>query len=232
LSTADLDLQLLDLNGTMLRQSVSNISSENISLTGLPAGTYFIRVWSYLNTQNPNYFLKILPSINRVPVLSVTAPATGVQNVEKSYATFPITWVGSDPDNDPKLVTMFRSRILGDSGSAQAITGYQNMPNTPSLVNMNTADFGLGIWYIMGMGTDGGAQVLSWAPGSVNIYVKGDMNGDGHVHMEDYKLAERIFRSFFRSNRTAHIMDMNRDGVVSSGDMRILWELANADEHP
>ncbi len=225
-NVSDLDLQICDLNGVMIRESVSNISVENISLSGLPAGDYFVRVFPYGAPGNPVYNITISPTPNTAPILALNSPIAGTRFVEKSYETFPVSWNGSDPDNDPKIVSIMRSRTNGVTLGSEIITGYQNMPNPNGLVNMNTAEFPLGKWFIYGVGTDGGAQTISWAPGAVNIYLKGDMNGDGLINKLDLGIATALLRRPVRQP-AATILDMDRNGKCDKVDLELLLDYIN-----
>lgn len=234
LRQSDLDMQLLNSAGTVVRSSTGSYSWENISLEGLPAGDYFIRVWKTSTGNNPRYRLWISPSENNPPVLVMNEPLAGVNYVEKSYATFPVVWNGNDPDQDPKFVSILRSRVLGNNALAEPIPGYQDMPNAQASANINTADFELGQWFILGVGSDGGAQTLSWAPGSVHIYIKGDINGDGHVHMDDFNFGLKNFRQYpwlFNTGLYEAVADIDRDGIVTYYDMRLWRDLAMDDHH-
>lgn len=55
----DLDLELYNSAGTRLRISQGITNSEAISLDGFAAGTYYVRVFGYRGTTNPNYSLAI-----------------------------------------------------------------------------------------------------------------------------------------------------------------------------
>ena len=56
----DLDLQLLDSSGQVLKTSAGILDGEQISLSGLAAGTYYVRVYGYQGTQtSPGYTLTI-----------------------------------------------------------------------------------------------------------------------------------------------------------------------------
>ena len=58
-SHGDIDMTLYDANGTMLHQAVSLDDEELISLSGQPAGTYYVHVFGFSNSVNPNYQLAI-----------------------------------------------------------------------------------------------------------------------------------------------------------------------------
>lgn len=57
----DIDLALYNSAGYRVRLSQGVTNSELVSLNGLAAGTYFIRVYGYLGATNPSYSLNINP---------------------------------------------------------------------------------------------------------------------------------------------------------------------------
>jgi hypothetical protein len=58
-SIGDLDLQLYDSNQNLINGSYSVSNSESINLLGLNAGDYYVRVYGYSGSENPNYTLTI-----------------------------------------------------------------------------------------------------------------------------------------------------------------------------
>jgi hypothetical protein len=60
-SQGDLDLELYNTAGTRLRVSNGVTNSETVTLNGLAAGNYYIRVFGYRGVTNPNYSLTINP---------------------------------------------------------------------------------------------------------------------------------------------------------------------------
>ncbi|CAD5956151.1 clostripain-related cysteine peptidase [Planktothrix agardhii] len=58
-SLGDVDVELYDATGTLLRGSGSTSNSENISLEGLLPGEYSVRVFGYAGATNPQYQLKV-----------------------------------------------------------------------------------------------------------------------------------------------------------------------------
>ena len=65
--SSDLDIQLLDSAGSVLRSSTGVTSTETIPLNGLPAGVYFVQVYGYSGAV-ADYSLSITP-----PPLSISA---------------------------------------------------------------------------------------------------------------------------------------------------------------
>lgn len=60
-SQGDLDLELYNAAGTRIGNSDSATNSEFISLSGLAAGTYTVRVLGYNGANNPNYSMVLTP---------------------------------------------------------------------------------------------------------------------------------------------------------------------------
>ncbi|MFO0806899.1 MAG: pre-peptidase C-terminal domain-containing protein [Gemmataceae bacterium] len=58
-SAGDIDMQLLNSAGTVLASSSGTSDSEEISLAGYTAGTYFLKVYGYNGATNPNYSLTV-----------------------------------------------------------------------------------------------------------------------------------------------------------------------------
>jgi hypothetical protein len=228
LQQSNINLQLTNAAGTVVRSSTGSYSWENISLDGLAEGTYFIRVYRSGTGNNPNYRLTINPTPNDPPFLTLNEPLPGERLVEKSLMTFPVVWNGGDPNLDPKYVSLLRSRAR-DHSQAEPIPGYQDMQSANGSVNINTADFGLKRWFILGVGTDGGAQTLSWAPGTVYLYRKGDITEDGHYHRDDYELARKLIRAGSLRPLSFAILDIDRNGIVNDKDLKALLELIEHD---
>lgn len=228
LRQGNLNLQLYNAAGTMIRQSADSYNYEQIGLDALPAGTYYLRVVRATTTNNPVYDLSVVPGPNQAPSLVLTQPFAGTVYREKSVETIPCAWQGTDPDNDPKLVTLYRSRVPSVDGSTVEITGYSNLPGGMHNVNINTADFGLGRWHILGIGTDGAAQALAWAPGITMLYKKGDTNFDGKVSKpEAYRLYKLLQENATLPDGWDKICDMDRDGDVDRQDYLRMLEEAN-----
>ena len=60
-SQGDLELALYNSAGSRVRLSDGATDGERVSLSGLAAGTYFVRVYGYLGATNPRYTLEIDP---------------------------------------------------------------------------------------------------------------------------------------------------------------------------
>ncbi|HRK22600.1 MAG TPA: lysyl oxidase family protein [Fimbriimonadaceae bacterium] len=226
LRQGNLNLRLLNSAGTALRTSTDDYNFEQISLNGIAAGTYYIHVQRATTTNNPTYSLTIEPGGNLPPNITVTQPALPGIWVERSLETFPVAWSGTDPEGDPKFVTIFmdRNRVFGPTN--QPVPGYENINGGSGGVNINTVGLGLGKWNVFVRATDGAAFNDVWAPGYVGIYLKGDLDFDGVLTPLDLKLLGTYDPHFTGMPEGYNpIADMNRDGVVNSADFKLLARL-------
>lgn len=219
-SDSDLDLQLLNSSGQVLAGSYSSSNSEYISLNGRPAGTYYIRVYPY-SGQNPQYILTIDPAANGAPSIIPTGPTSNLW-IEADFETVPVSWIASDPENDPTRVALFMDADTTLDKGTLPIQGYQNLNGSDGAANINTAQMPLGKWYLYFKVTDGGAQSGAWATGSFTLYEKGDVNFDGHYDIVDYFM---ILARYGKPNMPPEwniICDVDRDGDFDRIDLRIL----------
>lgn len=60
-SQGDIDLRLFNASGTQVGSSEGSGNSETISMSGLPAGTYYVQAFGYSGAKNPSYSLTITP---------------------------------------------------------------------------------------------------------------------------------------------------------------------------
>lgn len=60
----DVELELYDELGRLIRTSTSSIAPESVSLAGLPVGVYFIRVFGYQDATSPHYSLEVLAPLS------------------------------------------------------------------------------------------------------------------------------------------------------------------------
>ena len=60
-SQGDIDVQLYTPAGQLLRSSTGTGNTERISLSGLEAGRYLIKVYGYRGAENPNYSMTVDP---------------------------------------------------------------------------------------------------------------------------------------------------------------------------
>ena len=203
-----------------VRASFSNSNTEQVSLEGLPAGEYFVKVNRFFG-EVPDYTLVIDPAANAPPEIALVSPAAPEVWVEAAFQTLLVTWTAFDPDGDPMWVSLFAAREPVLDKDTDSLPEYQRIPAEDHIVNVNTANMELGRWHLYGQVSDDGALAGDWAPGSFVLYTKGDVNFDGNVDRSDLRAA---FRSIRRARGAIpkdlqHILDLNRDGRVTNSDI-------------
>jgi len=82
----DIDMELYNAAGQRLRISNSITNSERVSLSGLSAGTYFVRVYGYLGAMNPDYSLTVTPPQAATTPTTPTTPSTGAFDIQFSFS--------------------------------------------------------------------------------------------------------------------------------------------------
>ena len=223
LRQGNLNLYVHNSAGTQIRSSADSYNFEQISLEGLAAGTYYIRVTRSGATNNPKYKLTMAPGPNRPPTLSIVAPSAGNHYLERAVDPIPLTWIGGDPDGDPKTVDLFKSRTPEFGPTTQLIDGYDNLPGEGQSLNINTVLFEIGQWFIMARGTDGNVTTDAWAPGRIFLYKKGDMNFNGSVGNDDCRQLDAYLRfGGPMPEGMDKICDMDRNGVLSFFDLKLM----------
>ncbi|HVT28105.1 MAG TPA: pre-peptidase C-terminal domain-containing protein [Lacipirellulaceae bacterium] len=79
-SQGNLQLALYNASGRLLRSSQGTGNSESVSLNGLAAGTYYVKVYGNGGATNPNYTLNITP-----PTASTTTTTTTSSTPDDAY---------------------------------------------------------------------------------------------------------------------------------------------------
>ena len=216
---SDLDLALLDSEGFFVDFSVNGGNFDQVSLEGLPAGEYYAWVLPFAG-ENPDYTFIIDPAANAPPELELFDPAAPGIWVERAFEPFPVSWTASDPEGDPVSVSLFidRDRVLDKE--TQLLRGYENLDAAGGGANVSTALLELGEWFVYVQATDGGAIVGAWAPGTVTIYKKGDLDFDGRLDREDLRLLVRALVSPQPiPPGWEFIFDMDGDGRLTMRDV-------------
>ncbi len=217
---SDLDLALLDSEGSFLGFSINIGNLDQVSLEGIPAGEYYAWVLPFAG-ENPGYTFIIDPAANAPPELEVLEPAEPGIWVESAFETFPVAWIASDPEGDPVSVSLFIDRDGVLDKETRLLGGYEDLDAAGGGANVNTALLELGEWFVYVQATDGGAIVGAWAPGTVTLYKKGDLNFDARVDRKDFRLLLRAVASREPiPSGWEIILDMDGDGRVTFRDIR------------
>ncbi len=221
---SDLDLVLLGAQGDILAASTSLGNFERLSLAGLTAGDYYLWIIGG-DVPNPNYRLIVDPGTNQPPQITLTAPPAAGVWIELNFEAVPVSWIGSDPEGDPTIVSLAidRDQIV-DKGTLR-LPAYQKLDGAAGSANVNTEGLGLGTWFLYAEMTDGRGLGTAWAPGPIHIYVKGDINFDGVVDAADWKIVSHGWESRRLPPGWEQILDLDRDGTVGRDDIAALHRL-------
>ncbi len=227
----DIDLRLCNSSGTVLSSSTSNTGYDYVSLSGRAAGYYFARV-DKVSSNNPLYTLKIEPAGNLPPSITPTSPVLPIW-VEKAYSTIPVTWLCSDPEGDPKTVSLYASMTYG-SGSPIQLLSYQNMPGTNQFANVNTANIAVGNWYLLFRCSDGGAVNDVWNKAKITIFKRFDLNWDDAINLTDWNLyvnqtigASKVSVGLITNPDWITLLDHNENKHVDMDDIAEFYEMTH-----
>jgi hypothetical protein len=178
----DLDLVLYKSSGARLKFSNTVANSESVSLNGLAAGTYFIRVYGYLGATNPAYSL----SIN----LGVSGGGTSGGGSGGSSGG------GSSGGSTPTTDDAFENN---DSRETAYNLGQLSVPSTfSSLVMADGND-----WYRFAMSSKGGAG---------NVVSLSSPTTQGNLNLELYNSAGTRLSGSSSLTNTEEISLLGRAG--------------------
>ncbi|MBS1712915.1 MAG: hypothetical protein JST30_01115 [Armatimonadetes bacterium] len=227
LRQGNLTMELYNANGVKLNTSANNYNFEQISLSGKPAGTYYVRVTRLGSADNPEYWLTV-DLTGSIPVsLATNEPKGDVFYVRQAYETIPVKWdYPATGAPAAKSVSIYKSRTV-DVDQGEVVDGYEDMPARGRSANVITVQFGLGDWHVFVRATDGGATTDSFAPARIVVYRKGDTDFDGQVtEREAATFQARLASGTNFPEGWATICDMNEDGKLTQSDANIIWMLA------
>ena len=227
---SDLDLAVFDSTGAAVGWSTGASNYEQISLAGLPAGGYAIRVVGY-DLDNPGYWLRVDPGLNEPPEIQLLSPANKIW-VERAFENPELHWTVLDAEHDETHVSLelARARMLDKSAIAPA--AYQRVDGATGGVNLNSEGLDLGEWFVHASISDAGGMSEAWAPGSLVIYLKGDVDFSGTVDGSDLAVACRALERGQLETGWNVILDMNRDGKVDASDQQALRRLVVPRSNP
>jgi hypothetical protein len=172
------------------------------------------------------------PALGAPPELQFIAPAGDVTWVEHSYEGLPVQWRASDPAGDALSVALYVDRDPVSDAGRLALGGYQDLRGEWGQAVINTAALDVGTWYLSAEVTAGGRVSGSRAHGSIVLYVKGDLDFNGHVDRQDWVLLvqrRRQLRDLPLSGAVAgweHLLDEDRDGDVDEQDIDLFRSAA------
>lgn len=183
----DLDMRLLNSGGSVLASAESTNNFEQISLNGRAAGYYFVQVYGWSGATSPHYTLKVNPSANGAPSVTVVNPPAGDTELLHGLDAYPISWTYSDPENNNCWVTVYVNDVPVLDGTEQFIQTSLNTPAADGTTVLNSAYVEPGTYWVYTSITDGGTTTGDWSSGTLSFVVPcpADVNGDGAVDVLD-----------------------------------------------
>jgi hypothetical protein len=162
----NMGIQLLDPNGQLLQTVNGNTNEEFLFLTNRPAGWYFAKAFSDLDSAGQVYTLSINPPANNPPVVDVVNPPAGNIVLLHGQDAYTCTWTHSDPENDPQWVTIWMNTTPSLEG-AFVLSSSLNTPAEFGFAVMNSAYFAPGTYYVYAAITDAGTTTGDWSAGTL-----------------------------------------------------------------
>ncbi|GCL34680.1 hypothetical protein PA905_39060 [Planktothrix agardhii CCAP 1459/11A] len=122
-ASGDIDVQLYDATGTLLRSSGSASNSENISLEGLLPGEYYVKVFGYGEDTNPRYDLTVNGSVGsgsvNPGVPQITADGYEDNDTFETASNFGTTRGG--PPDQARVANAIQDQIDTDSNQFRPV---------------------------------------------------------------------------------------------------------------
>ena len=187
-AAGDLDMRLQNSSGTTLATSDSTNNSEQISLNGRAAGYYYAHIYGWSGATSPNYTLKVNPSANGAPAVTVVNPPAGDVQLDHGLEAYAVTWTSSDPENNPRWVTLYVNDTPTLDGTEQLIQTTINTPAASGTSVINSAYVDPGTYWVYASITDGGTTTGDWSTGTITWVppCPADVNGDGELDVIDF----------------------------------------------
>ncbi len=177
----DIDMYLRNDAGAQLDGSFSVSNTEEISLSGYPAGWYVVEVYGYNGATSPDITLTINPSANQSPSIDVLTPPAGDTRREHGNENYTITWNHSDPESNLTWVTVYANTSPAFDGNEVLLPTSINTPASLGAYIVNSAYLEPGgtYWFYAEI-TDGGTRTGAWSDGTVTFYdhCTGDIAND------------------------------------------------------
>lgn len=170
-SNGNLDLHLQDDQGTPVDVSAGSGDSEVISLDGVAAGWYDVRIFGIAGATQDNYSLTINPSSNGTPSVTVVDPPVGNVMVSHGSQTYTTTWTADDPESNQTWVNIWANTSPVLDGNQQFLPTSQNTPGEQGFYIINTSylDPDVAYWIYIEV-TDGGTKSGAWSAGTITAF--------------------------------------------------------------
>ncbi|MCH2506413.1 MAG: hypothetical protein MK125_12780, partial [Dehalococcoidia bacterium] len=168
-SHGNIDLELLDDNGTLGDESRTSRDYERISMFEKPEGWYYARISGRNGDTNDGYRLSINPPANQPPVVETLTPAAGDVRIRHGVDLYMVNWAHSDPENDTAWVTVYLSETRELDETAEMIAPSLHTNASLGFVIINSAEVKPGTYYVYCQITDGGLTRGDWSDGTLTI---------------------------------------------------------------
>ncbi|MBL8763926.1 MAG: pre-peptidase C-terminal domain-containing protein [Phycisphaerae bacterium] len=216
-ANGNLNLRLLDANGTVLATSSSTTSSsETVSLNGRPKGWYYAQAYGNNGATNRSYTMTVnVPTTSAAPAITVVSPPSGNIQLKHGYDTYRVEWTSMDPDNDPTWVTVFMNTVPALNGSEIEIPTSLNSDGSLGFHVVNSAYVPPGTYWVYASITDGSQTRGDWSAGTVTFvetHCVADFDGDTVVDDQDFFTFMNAF------NNGTQSADVNEDNVIDDFD--------------
>ena len=217
----DLDLELYNEAGELLRVSHGAGDWEQIPLDGQPEGWYFARAHGFAGATSPSYSLTINPSENQPPTIDVIAPPPGDTVLEHGADTYRVEWEASDPEADRTWVTIYLNHHPEIDEHAIVMPTSVNTPGEQGFYIINSAYVPPDTYWVIAEVTDGGTVRHGVSLGTLTFIeiCPGDFTRDG---VRDTRDVLAFLNAWAAGDPEA---DENHDGVI---DTRDVTEFLNA----
>ncbi|MEC8935238.1 MAG: lysyl oxidase family protein [Planctomycetota bacterium] len=168
-SDGNIDLELLDDNGTLIDESRTSRDYERISLFEKPEGWYYARVTGRNGDTSDNYRLSINPPANQPPAVETLTPAAGDVRIRHGLDLYMVNWAHTDPENDTAWVTVYLNETRELDETAEMIDPSLHTNASLGFVIINSAEVDPGTYYVYCQITDGGMTRGDWSDGTLTI---------------------------------------------------------------
>ena len=168
-SDGNIDLELLDDDGTLVDESRTSRDYERISLFEKPEGWYYARVTGRNGDTNGSYRLSINPPANQPPAVETLTPAAGDVRIRHGLDLYMVNWAHTDPENDTAWVTVYLNETRELDETAEMIAPSLHTNASLGFVIINSAEVNPGTYYVYCQITDGGMTRGDWSDGTLTI---------------------------------------------------------------
>lgn len=219
----DLDMKLLNSSGATLATSEGILDYEQISMNGRAAGWYYVRVYGWNGATNPFYTLKIDPSANGAPSITVVDPPAGDTQRVHGFETYTVTWTKSDPENNETWVSVYVNYQPQFDGNEFMIPTSLNTPGSQGFFVINSAYLDATTYWVYCQITDGGTTSGDWSSGTITFVEPCqpcDTNCDGSVNGADISGFVDALAGGTPGNCSPCNSDTNADGTINGQDIQ------------